>query len=1389
MKRRLSTLLLALVAMVHGLDAQQPYGGCMHPEHLIRWQGGQDTNDKFNRSTVPLQPRFYDDGIKANVHQAYDGKVAACLTMNPMCSMTPSQGDNNFIGYNPTYWQYLDILVWWGGSAGEGIIVPPSAPVVDIAHLNGVKVLGCVFFPEIAHGGNPIWTTQMLTRENNQYPYARKLVDMAEYYGFDGWFINAEGGAQSNNWEGFCRDFIEYARSKGLTHMELQYYNQGTSVSNIIPVLSLQGVSFMANYGSDSPSVIQSNRQRLLNEGMDNATIFAKLYSGIEVAQAGLYGNGSTIHNVFPTTGHLTSLQLFNPEEPIWKKPVQSLLGTDNSRGNTAYNAINTVFNNEARYWVNHAMDPSSTTRNTNTWSGLAPAVQERSAITKVPFVTSFGTGLGKHRFVNGERRGTHDWYHRGMQDILPTWRWWVTTEGGLGSRSNLNFSISWDESYNSGSCISITGNLSANTKYTVRLYKTKLPMTGREELTFVYKGADPKVVLATSDAPATLTSYELTNKTTSNGWTIGKVDLTALSGKTLAIIGLELSSATATSANLKLGQLSVTAKNYRPTASPVTNFAAQNSLQEVTSDIRLTWDRPSNHADIHHYNIYQLIDGQKVLVGQTRNEGFYIPKFTRKSGATNEKVYITSVGQDRKEGSEQELTLSYPSLTISEVSISASSTLVSAGTQVTLTARATKNPTAYEWILPTGATLVSQSGNTAVVTFAQKGRYTIGVKVTNPAGVATAQIENFIEVDDNQALTNVARNKTIVNQSGFTNNSEHPRNLVDGQTIPGRVSAKWCAGGSKEHWVVIDLQAFYTLYQFKFFDCRHKEEFENVENYKIQVSSNGRDWTEVVHEQDRPQSENTKDVWIKPTVGRYVRFIPYHKERQIIIRIWEFEAYGRELRSDYTLTDFGAQNIEVNTSKTFDGTYSLGSSSRSADFDLSVSSADTKIATVKDVIVNNNGTYRFTLEAKHAGKTSITTRLMNNGIEQVSEMQVTIQDPNRINLVLNKVPIVNLDPNYEGYDIVPNTVRTAENISDGKTDVSYIFPYGYNEITHNFVYDLGEEKEFTEMACTTLQHNDLTSIKALRIYTSPDGEAYTLGYEFNNASELYKISKVFDQALSGRFVKIEITSKAYFAPAISEFELYGSAKRAVAKRRITLTPTEQGTVEVVGISDLTAVEEGKEITISAVAKDGYYIKNLLIDGQKAYSNDFDVDHIELIHKLNVTGDHVITVLFAHSPISVYLDDEMENGTVTLSGLSLENNQGILGDEVIVTAHPAPGYEVEYIRIVNYNLEITDITKTKRFTLSEDVVLQAKFRQVTGIYSPAHAGIHLYPNPASTYLHIEGAAGLEVTLYSLTGVRLFVTTADAKERIELPALPTGDYVVSVGNRSAKVHIK
>ena len=60
---------VAMLSIIFGgtASAQQPYGGCWHPEHVKNWSPETDKNAKFNRSKVPLAKRFKEPTLmKAN---------------------------------------------------------------------------------------------------------------------------------------------------------------------------------------------------------------------------------------------------------------------------------------------------------------------------------------------------------------------------------------------------------------------------------------------------------------------------------------------------------------------------------------------------------------------------------------------------------------------------------------------------------------------------------------------------------------------------------------------------------------------------------------------------------------------------------------------------------------------------------------------------------------------------------------------------------------------------------------------------------------------------------------------------------------------------------------------------------------------------------------------------------------------------------------------------------------------------------------------------------------------------------------------------------------------------------------------------------------------------
>lgn len=126
----------------------QPESSYWFPEQLLEWDPSQDPDLAYNVSTVPLAKRADIESLQTvNSTQNKGTKVMAISIMNASTSGNAPQGLNKFSANTFGYLQYVDLLVYWGGSSGEGLIVAPSPDVVDMGHRNGVKVIRDLLFP------------------------------------------------------------------------------------------------------------------------------------------------------------------------------------------------------------------------------------------------------------------------------------------------------------------------------------------------------------------------------------------------------------------------------------------------------------------------------------------------------------------------------------------------------------------------------------------------------------------------------------------------------------------------------------------------------------------------------------------------------------------------------------------------------------------------------------------------------------------------------------------------------------------------------------------------------------------------------------------------------------------------------------------------------------------------------------------------------------------------------------------------------------------------------------------------------------------------------------------------------------------------------------------
>ncbi len=1158
---RLNRLFSVALSFLFGVSAsaQQPYGGCWHPEHIKNWSPETDKNAKFNRSKVPLAKRFKEPTLmKANANQFYEGQVCNATILFPTCSSCPSQGANNFLGYQPTYWQYMDKLVYWAGSASEGIIIPPPAPSTDAAHQSGVKSLGQIFFPPYAYGGKQEWVREMLTKENGSYIFAKKLYEIAKYMGFDGWFINEEsGGGSLDEWANFIREFNKIADEDGNTHMEIQWYNAKRYPNDAI-LKSHKNTSQFLEYGANG-----DYRDYASSLGCTVEETFSKIYAGIQVVNSGHTGFGSYLNRSMPTTGHVGSIDLFCPEERIWKDNVKNLLGKDET-GPSAYAAIQNTFKNEEKMWVNQEGDPTVTSA--TSWPGISNRVLERSAITNMPFVSSFCVGVGKHRFVEGKKEGTQDWYHSGVQSIMPTWRWWIENKG------NLTASINWEEAYNYGSSIEVSGSLTTG-DHLMRLYKTMIPVTAGGTLRLVYKTTTPGTVemkLATESSTTpdvTLTDATVTEK---NGWTIADYDLASLNGKTIYMIALNMKGETEVPYyQLKLGELAVLPAAYAPASVTVENLASTTTLGAEKSDVRLTWDYTYND-DFDHFDIYKKYEnGERTLVGQTRGEAFYVPTFVRNGVDNYLEMEVVPVMKDMKQQSAKSIKLDYPKATAPVVTFSLGKSYLEVGESTSITAKGTGNPTAWEWILPEGLDFkpgTATNEETIQVVAKKPGKQAVTVKVTNVVGTSetTKQVIDVIAKEDAATVFNVVKGKKVVGYSNSTNATETPWKIIDGVTNPYETNQKWCTLQS-DRWAIFDCQNVYRIYGFRIYDGNSGPEsgVDQINNYKIQLSNDGVNWTTVVDAENRVK-ESIKTDYIPPYKARYVKLIP---EANGTLRIWEFEVYGSE---DNNLTiNVPSSEMKINAGETQNivVTYDLNGDPREANFSCRVkTSSGLKVGAITEDQANSTFTIPVTAGMK-IGVEKLTITVDNGGAYKERVVNINIDSntqPNILTGATAEVRHYNNDYSYEAtydkFDIpgltdgdkAADALGVIENPSTHKDDTWAIFtaPEGKSWNLSKVVVHIpnnnkgmseNEKEGIVNKEISIAVGNDINNLKRVKT--------------FSNLGEVSELECILPDFEKSKYIAVICNLNPFYYPSLAEveaYEQYDVAMPAVAPVAVT---------------------------------------------------------------------------------------------------------------------------------------------------------------------------------------------------------------------------------------------
>lgn len=354
--------------------------------------------------------------------------------------------DNNvFSQYLFNYWQYTDYYGAWPGQPIAnvpkslydkkvqsdwtqkwfefGTLNLPNAAYANAAHKNGAKSIAMIFYSDNDRGEQTYKDLLEGKRADGTYPVADKLVEIAEYYGFDGYFVNQESDVSADDVLAY-QDFMKQIVDQGIY---IQWYDSATYPGGGV------GYQDMFN-GSNSPYVQDTDKGKIsdsiflnywfsgnmLKDSAAHAESFGidpkyAVFAGIESGQ-----------KKFDSIGSNAGYMNVNLDDT--GKPYVSLaaLGTDfvsrelgdDKKVYPKYQ--NQVFDRERRLWTGSSTGEKGTTdiadndiddgTSNDGWKGFASQIAECSVVGGSMFSTSFNTGHGLEWRDGGERTSDQQW-------------------------------------------------------------------------------------------------------------------------------------------------------------------------------------------------------------------------------------------------------------------------------------------------------------------------------------------------------------------------------------------------------------------------------------------------------------------------------------------------------------------------------------------------------------------------------------------------------------------------------------------------------------------------------------------------------------------------------------------------------------------------------------------------------------------------------------------------------------------------------------------------------------------------------------------------------------------------------------------------------------------
>ncbi|MCM3702992.1 endo-beta-N-acetylglucosaminidase [Paenibacillus macerans] len=678
--------------------------------HIMNWSPETDPDAELLRSHVPLQKRIDPfPATQANPKLNADVKMMNVAGDYGNAFIENAPYTNKFAQYHFNFWQYIDYYSYWHGTATAytppeyydelaqkdwqqkwfefGMLNIPNPTYTDAAHKNGVLSLAGIFFSNNDRG-QQTYKQMIVKDERGHFPVADKLIEMANYFGYDGYFINQEEIGPNVDTKDIP-DYLAFMKTLQKGGLYVQWYDSldtRTGANTFARTFNDNNISFLYDK-SDSKQVAQSfffdygmgasqiaAANSYLNKLNDsrgtNFDIYDVGFAGLEAgrdrfksvqgtALKNKLNNGLPLLSIATLGADFVHAGLDEDMNQAW--PVRH-------RQENEYQWMTKV--REQLWWSGPNIDPQNTqVSGTNTagdvyadnryWPGIASVIAERSVIGSPDFYTNFNTGHGLSYYVDGKVSSADEWSNMSLQDVPVTWQWWQDTAGNkltvdfdYGPEYNIADTDRYDYkqigAYQGGSSLVVNGDL--NAENFLRLYKTDIDVNKSSKLSLTYNkssandGSTMYAGLILADDPEHVVKIAVpdSGKRTKD-WVTAELDLGAYSGKSIAAFGLvfDPGKKPVDDYQINIGQIRMDDGSAAKPSAPAGLTIAE--AYPNTGEMTVKWEMDPDYSKVKQYNVYV----NDVYVGGKYDGIYYIKNLPAKSGT----IKVAAVGADGREG------------------------------------------------------------------------------------------------------------------------------------------------------------------------------------------------------------------------------------------------------------------------------------------------------------------------------------------------------------------------------------------------------------------------------------------------------------------------------------------------------------------------------------------------------------------------------------------------------------------------------------------------------------------------------------------------------------------------------------------------------------------